>query len=125
VEAARPSVTHLDTLRHIQQQNNIPGRRRNSLKFRSYKCLFLFTEIKPVRSIVYFQYSVFLFTSYVTDKMSSSPVTSLQRLKVTVAVKEGNLYKQLNGGLDGRRNADTVKKNLMFAGQRIIVITEE
>jgi len=124
VKAARPLVTYLDTLRHIQEQNNIPGRRHNSFKFRSYKCLFWFTEMgekKTVRNIVY----LFLFTFHVTDKMSCSPVTSLQRLKVTVAVKEGNLYEQLNGRLDARRDADTVKKKLKFIGPCIIVITKE
>jgi hypothetical protein len=58
------------------------------------KVSFLFTDKKKtVRSIVYFQYSVLLCTGYVKDKMSFSPVTSLQPLKVTVALKEDSLYK--------------------------------
>lgn len=49
-------------------------------------------RIKTVKSIVYFQYSVSLSTGYVKDEIPSSPVTSLLRLKVTVAVKEDSLY---------------------------------
>jgi hypothetical protein len=47
VEAARPSVTYLDTPRHIPEHNDIPGRRHNILTF---------------RSTVYLQYSVVLST---------------------------------------------------------------
>ena len=87
VESARHSVTYLDSIpRHIPE-HNIPGRRHNNLKFRRYKSLFLFTE-KTARNILYLQYSAFLSKGYVKDKMSSSPVTPLQRLKFTVTVKE-------------------------------------
>ena len=77
----------------LYKNNSIPCRRHNSPKLRSYRCICLSTDKKKtVRNIVYFQYSVLLCTGYVKDKMFFSPVTSLQPLKVTVALKEDNLF---------------------------------